>query len=244
MKVCFLIPFYNHPDAIEFVVNQLLSYDLNIIIVDDGSDSNSRKSLAPLLQSSKVMLVTRERNGGKGAAVITGMREALNHGYTHVFQVDADGQHDLTSIPNFLKQSLISPDNIISGIPIYDESVPKNRKIWRYATHFLVWIHTLSFEIQDSMCGFRIYPLDRTLAVIDSVRNFGQRMDFDIEIFVRANWADIHVTHLPVEVRYPLDGVSHFHLFKDNFLIINLHIKLFFGMLLRSPKLIFRSVLA
>ena len=35
MKICALIPFYNHPDAIGFVVDQLLTYDLNIIIVDD-----------------------------------------------------------------------------------------------------------------------------------------------------------------------------------------------------------------
>ena len=187
MKICILIPFYNHPDAIELVVNQLLSCDLNIIIIDDGSDSSSKKTLVRLLKSPKVTLVTREINGGKGAAVITGMREAFNQGYSHVLQVDADGQHDLTSIPNILELSLMLPDNIISGIPIYDESVPTNRKIWRYATHLLVWVHTLSFEIQDSMCGFRIYPLNRTLAVIDSVKYFGQRMDFDIEILVRAN---------------------------------------------------------
>ena len=242
MKICILIPFYNHPDAIELVVNQLLSCDLNIIIIDDGSDSSSKKTLVRLLKSPKVTLVTREINGGKGAAVITGMREAFNQGYSHVLQVDADGQHDLTSIPNILELSLMLPDNIISGIPIYDESVPTNRKIWRYATHLLVWVHTLSFEIQDSMCGFRIYPLNRTLAVIDSVKYFGQRMDFDIEILVRANWAGLHVAHIPVQVRYPIDGVSHFNLFKDNFLITNLHIRLFIGMLLNFLKLILRKV--
>ena len=242
MKICILIPFYNHPDAIELVVNQLLSCDLNIIIIDDGSDSSSKKTLVRLLKSPKVTLVTREINGGKGAAVITGMREAFNQGYSHVLQVDADGQHDLTSIPNILELSLMLPDNIISGIPIYDESVPTNRKIWRYATHLLVWVHTLSFEIQDSMCGFRIYPLNRTLAVIDSVKYFGQRMDFDIEILVRANWAVLHVAHIHVQVRYPIDGVSHFNLFKDNFLITNLHIRLFIGMLLNFLKLILRKV--
>ena len=244
MKLCILIPYYNHPDAIGAVVNQLLPYDTNILIIDDGSSAESKKVLTPLLQESRVLLVTRILNGGKGAAVITGMREALELGYTHALQVDADGQHDLTKIPALIELSEQYPGSIISGMPVYDESVPTSRKLWRYATHILVWIHTLSLEIKDSMCGFRIYPLQQTLGVIDAREQFGQRMDFDIEILVRAHWADLHTIQLPVGVRYPLDGVSHFQLFKDNFLITKLHIRLFFGMLVNSPKLMLRRVLA
>jgi glycosyltransferase involved in cell wall biosynthesis len=244
MKLCVVIPFYNHPDAIGSVVNQLLPYDLNIIIVDDGSDAQSKQSLLSLLQPPKVTLATRLLNGGKGAAVITGMREALKEGYTHVLQVDADGQHDLTKILDLIKLSEQYPKRIISGMPVYDKSVPTSRKLCRYATHILVWIHTLSLEIKDSMCGFRIYPLREALRVIDARDEFGQRMDFDIEILVRAYWADLHTIQLPVGVRYPLDGVSHFQLFNDNFLITKLHIRLFFGMLMNSPKLMLRRVLA
>ena len=242
MKVCALIPFYNHPEAISFVVDQLLAFDLNIIIVDDGSDDESKKTLAPLAKLPKVTLVTHEINGGKGAAVISGMREAMTQGFSHVLQVDADGQHDLSKLPDLLSLSKNFPDKIISGMPIYDGTVPSNRKLWRYATHILVWIHTLSLEIRDSMCGFRVYPLEKTLAVIDSVKVFGQRMDFDIEILVRSYWNELHIMQLPVRVRYPLDGVSHFQLINDNFLITKLHIRLFFGMLLISPKLLLRKV--
>lgn len=244
MNICALIPFYNHPEAIGHVVEQLSIYSLHIIIVDDGSDERSKSSLRALSDMPNVTLVTRRVNGGKGAAVITGMREALKMGYTHVLQVDADGQHDLEKIPELLRLSEQYPDRIISGMPVYDDSVPTNRKLWRYATHVLVWIHTLSFEIRDSMCGFRIYPLEKTLNVIDSRNEFGQRMDFDIEILVRSLWADLHVVQLPVGVRYPIDGVSHFQLFNDNFLITKLHIRLFFGMLLNSPKLLLRRAFA
>jgi len=244
MKVCALIPFYNHPEAIGFVVDQLSKFDLNTIIVDDGSNEESKKILSSLATLPKVTLVTREANGGKGAAVISGMREAMNKGYTHALQVDADGQHDLSRLPEILALSQKFPEKIISGMPVYDDTVPTNRKLWRYATHILVWIHTLSLEIRDSMCGFRVYPLKKTLAVIDTVKNFGQRMDFDIEILVRSHWHDLHIEQLPVGVRYPLDGISHFQLFNDNFLITKLHIRLFFGMLLISPKLLIRKVVA
>lgn len=244
MKLCVLIPYYNHPDAIGSVVNQLLPYQLNIILVDDGSGEQEKQSLLPLIQLPGVQLVTRTLNGGKGAAVISGMREALKQGYTHAFQVDADGQHDLTKIPELIKLSERNPEAIISGMPAYDETVPTNRKLWRYATHILVWIHTLSFEIKDSMCGFRIYPLRKTLEVIDSRDRFGQRMDFDIEILVRSQWAGLRVEQMPVGVRYPIDGVSHFQLFNDNFLITKMHFRLFFGMLINSPKLLFRKFVA
>lgn len=244
MKLCIVIPYYNHPDAIGAVVKQLLPYNFNIIIVDDGSSAESKKILFPLLESPQVSLVSRILNGGKGAAVMTGMREALNQGYTHALQVDADGQHDLSKIPELIKLSEENPEMIISGMPVYDDSVPTNRKLWRYATHILVWIHTLSFEIKDSMCGFRIYPLRNTLEVIDSREKFGQRMDFDIEVLVRALWADLHIKQLPVGVKYPIDGVSHFQLFNDNFLITKMHFKLFFGMLMNSPKLLYRKLVA
>jgi len=244
MKLCILIPYYNHPDAIGAVVDQLLPYEINILIIDDGSSAESKKILMPLLQDPRVSLVTRMLNGGKGAAVITGMREALKLGYTHALQVDADGQHDLTKIPELIKLSDQYPGRIISGMPVYDDSVPTSRKLWRYVTHILVWIHTLSLEIKDSMCGYRIYPLREVIGVIDDRDQFGQRMDFDIEILVRAYWADLHTIQMPVGVRYPLDGVSHFQLFKDNFLITKLHIRLFCGMLVNSPKLMLRRVLA
>ena len=158
--------------------------------------------------------------------------------------MDADGQHDLERIQELLRLSKNFPEKIISGKPEYDKTVPMNRKMWRYVTHVLVWIHTLSLEIKDSMCGFRVYPLESTLAVIDSVKNFGQRMDFDIELLVRSNWVGMHVLYLPVGVRYPIDGVSHFQLFNDNFLITKLHIRLFLGMIMNSPKLILRKFLA
>lgn len=244
MRVCALIPFYNHPDAIGLVVNQLLAYDLPIIIVDDGSSPESKASLIPLSRLPNVTLVTRSENGGKGAAVITGLREALDRGYTHALQVDADGQHDLSKLPELLSLSSHFPEKIISGMPVYDDSVPASRKFWRYATHILVWMHTLSLEIRDSMCGFRVYPVQKTLEVIDAQKKFGQRMDFDIEVLVRSNWAGLHVAQLPVGVKYPLDGVSHFQLFNDNFLITKLHIRLFFDMLLNAPRLLMRKVLA
>lgn len=130
---------------------------------------------------------------------------------------------------------------VICGYPRYDASVPKGRLYARYLTHVWVWINTLSLAIRDSMCGFRVYPLEPTLALLDRVR-LGRRMDFDTEILVRLHWQEQPMVWLPTRVHYPADGVSHFRLWLDNALISAMHARLFCGMLLRAPKLLARRL--
>jgi hypothetical protein len=157
-----------------------------------------------------------------------------------VLQVDADGQHEIGDIPRFLAQSAAHPDAVISGCPIYDRSVPALRLYARYLTHVWVWINTLSLDIRDSMCGFRVYPLAPVIALIKR-RRVGQRMNFDTEVIVRLFWAGVPVQNLATRVSYPLDGVSHFRAFRDNVLITRMHVSLFFGMLPRIPSLLGRK---
>jgi len=136
-----------------------------------------------------------------------------------------------------LEEARQHPDSLISGQPVYDDSVPKSRLYGRYVTHFWVWVETLSFSIRDSMCGFRVYPLKPCLALMAKHR-LGLRMDFDTEIMVRLYWQGTRSRFLPTRVTYPADGVSHFDAVKDNIKISWMHTRLFFGMLPRIPFLL------
>ncbi|WP_409522565.1 glycosyltransferase family 2 protein [Nitrincola sp. MINF-07-Sa-05] len=235
---CFLIPIYNHDDTITATVRTLSEYQLPVIIVDDGSDERTRQVLQQLQQDEPlVQLLTLDKNIGKGGAVMAGMRHAVEQGYTHALQVDADGQHDLADIPALWALSAANPEALISGLPLYDDSIPRSRLIGRYITHVWVWIETLSFSVKDSMCGFRVYPLANCIELIDTSR-LGKRMDFDTEIMVRLYWRDISVLFLPTRVIYPQGGRSHFKLLQDNWLISKMHTRLFFGMLWRLPGLL------
>jgi len=170
---------------------------------------------------------------------MTGLREASRLGFSHALQVDADGQHDLQDVRRFVECSRAHPDAVICGYPLYDDSVPKGRLYARYLTHVMVWINTLSLQIRDSMCGYRLYPLAPVLALIESAK-IGKRMDFDSDILVRLAWRGQPMQWLQTRVRYPLDGVSHFRMFHDNVLITSMHTRLLFGMLLRSPLILWR----
>ncbi|TSD79466.1 glycosyltransferase family 2 protein [Pseudomonas sp. KBS0710] len=236
---CALIPVYNHETAVPAVVHSLLNSGLPCLLVDDGSNPVCAAVLAQLATLDHVTLLTLPNNQGKGGAVMAGFREAARLGFTHALQVDADGQHDLREVDGFLDASRTHPNAVICGYPEYDDSVPKGRLYARYLTHVWVWINTLSLQIRDSMCGFRVYPLAPTLALMDSAY-IGTRMDFDSDILVRLAWRNQPMRWLPTQVHYPTDGVSHFRLFRDNVRISAMHTRLFFGMLVRAPMIVWR----
>ncbi|MCZ4337920.1 glycosyltransferase family 2 protein [Shewanella colwelliana] len=241
MQLALVIPNYNHQQAIKMTLAQLAPLNLTCYLVNDGSNDDTRHLLCELAkQYPWVKLIHHPFNRGKGAAVTSGLRAAFADGFSHALQVDADGQHDLNDIPAMIAEAQAHPKALISGLPQYDESVPKGRLYGRYITHFWVWIETLSFDIKDSMCGFRIYPLAATEQLFLS-QALGERMDFDIEILVKLFWQGVSVKHLPTRVIYPEDGTSHFQGVKDNVRISAMHTKLFFGMLRRLPQLLTRN---
>lgn len=242
-KTVAVIPVYNHPSTIAAMVAGVRQHGLACILVDDGSEPGCAAVLQNLAQqqADAVTLVVLPVNQGKGGAMMAGLREAARQGYSHALQIDADGQHDVRDIPRFLAETAKHPDAVIAGCPIYDASVPKSRLYARYATHVWVWINTLSLDIRDSMCGFRVYPLAPVVAVINGKR-LGKRMDFDCEVLVRLHWRGVVIVSLPTRVSYPQDGVSHFKVWLDNVLISRMHAQLFLGMLLRLPRLLWRKV--
>jgi glycosyltransferase involved in cell wall biosynthesis len=243
MKLCVVIPVYNHAGAVGGVVASVRAHGLPCLMVDDGSEPGCAARIRELAEAhpGDVRAIRLDVNQGKGGAMIAGFREAARLGYSHVLQIDADGQHDGNDLPRFVALAACHPDALICGCPVYDESVPKGRLYGRYLTHVWVWINTLSFAIHDSMCGFRVYPLTPTLDLIDQVA-IGRRMDFDVEIVVRLHWRGLSVVNQPTRVRYPADGISHFRVWRDNLMISRMHATLFFGMILRLPLLLWRKV--
>jgi predicted LPLAT superfamily acyltransferase len=240
MRICAVVPSYNHVAAIGAVIDRLRAADLPVFVIDDGSAPAAAEALAALHAPGSGVVVHRlAPNQGKGAAVMAGFALAVAAGFSHAVQVDADGQHDLDALPVLLRAARAQPDAFITGRPVFDNSIPRGRRIGRWITHVWVWIETLSFQVRDSMCGFRIYPLEATAAVLRGVRS-GQRMDFDPEIVVRLVWAGIPVIAMPVRVIYPPDNPSNFDPWRDNLRISWMHTRLVALMLPRLPFLLAR----
>ncbi len=234
--LCAVIPTHNHHTALPAIVETLHQQGLALFIVDDGSAPTTARAVQALHDPQRAIYVHRlNRNGGKGLAVMIGLSLAQQAGFTHALQVDADGQHDLGQIPTLIDTAQRNPGALITGLPIYDDTIPLGRKIGRWITHFWVWIETLSLAIRDSMCGFRVYPIGASLAVWRQ-EGGGQRMDFDSEIMVRLFWRGTPVLHVPTKVTYPAGNSSNFRMGMDNLRISWMHTRLVTGMLWRLPR--------
>jgi glycosyltransferase involved in cell wall biosynthesis len=237
-----VIPIYNHKDTITQVVDSLEDLELPCFIVDDGSDSSTKQVLSKInLEKQQVEVITRSVNGGKGAAVTTGLLAAFEKGFTHALQVDADGQHQISDAQVFLERSSSQPDALVLGRPIFADNAPKSRVYGRRVTHFFVWLETLSLEIKDTLCGFRVYPLSAFKVIANKTR-LRERMDFDPEIAVRMHWAGVPVLNINTPVKYDQKGLSHFDFKWDNLRMILLHTQLLLEMVVRLPSILFRRL--
>jgi glycosyltransferase involved in cell wall biosynthesis len=243
MNTCIIIPVYNHEEAILNVVEKLKVFAIPCFLINDGSSIRCTQVLEDCAkrESNWLALITRPENGGKGAAVIEGFKAAHEMGFTHAIQIDADGQHNIDDLPRFIEAGQQHPDGLILGQPLFDTSAPKSRLYGRRVANFWVCINTLSFAITDGMCGFRLYPMAAVNQLI-STAQIGRGMDFDIDIAVRLYWQGVETINIPTAVSYPYDGVSHFRLWHDNFIISKAHASLFFGMLFRIPQLLLRNL--
>lgn len=241
---CIIVPHYEHLDELEAFLPSLLAAGLPVLVVDDGSSAATRERLRTLAREhGTVKVVERERNGGKGAAMVTGIRAGLALGFSHGIGVDADGQHDAADVGRLMSVAKEHPDSIVSGLPRFGPDIPRSRLYGRMITNGLVRLETGSRQIRDAMCGLRCYPLARIAAVCRGYR-VRYRMDFDPEILVRAAWQGVPVRHVETRVRYPEGGVSHFRLFRDNVAMTLMHVRLLTGALIRWPRRLTQRLLS
>lgn len=240
IKPCFVLPVYNHPHYLHDLIAFLTDFNLPIVLVDDGSDEQCKQVISTL-SSSQLTVLQHEKNQGKGQAVMTGLHYADQQGFSHALQIDVDGQHTWQDVGKFLKIAEQYPHKMIIGKPIYGSDVPKKRLYGRYATHIWVWINSLSFQIHDSMCGFRVYPLAETVQILKRHR-LRKRMGFDSEILVYLSWSGVSFVNVPTPVIYPEHGISHFRMWDDNLELSKMHASLFFGMLWRLPQLLWQKL--
>ncbi len=246
-KPAILIPVYNHGKACAQVVDGLETFckgnGITIILVDDGNADETKKYLSEITEKHGefVKLIANDKNYGKGVAFRNGMMKAEELGFTHVLQLDADGQHDSSRCAFFFEKSRENPEKLICGYPEFDESAPEHRKGGHRFANGWCAIVTWSNGIVDSLCGFRIYPVKATC---DFLRkgHIDSRMGFDIDILIKLIWKGVKYEFYPVKVTYPTDGVSNFHPFRDNVRISWVFTKFFVGMIFRSPILLWRKI--
>jgi glycosyltransferase involved in cell wall biosynthesis len=235
-----LVPSYNPGPKVFATVRDALRQWAPVWVVIDGSTDESAQGLSAMADSDAGLRVfVLPRNGGKGAAVLFGLRQAQAAGFTHVLTMDSDGQHPAERIRAFMQASIVRPDAMVLGRPVFDASAPALRVKGRQISNWWANLETLWAGIDDSLYGFRVYPIDPLIAIMRR-QLWMRRFDFDVEAVVRLCWRGTPPINLPAPVRYfrPEEGgVSHFNYWRDNILLTWMHFRLFWGFILRLPML-------
>ena len=207
-KVCIIIPTYNNHKTLQRVIDSVLVYSTNIIIVNDGSTDETVQILE---NYSQLIQIHFPKNCGKGMALRKGFKEAIRLGYDYAITIDSDGQHFASDIPFFISQiDEETPTLLIGSRNMMQEGVPKKSSFGNKFSNFWFWFET-GIRLEDTQSGFRLYPLKYI-----PKNYFTNKFEFEIEIIVRSAWKGIAVKNIPIKVLYdPAERVSHFRPFKD-----------------------------
>ncbi len=232
-----LIPSYDSGPALRPTVEAALARWSPVWVVIDGSRDGSSRLLDPLLDPASptfapgLRRIELPENRGKGAALLAGLIEARQAGFTHALTMDADGQHPAELIPAFMQRSQAAPDAMVLGRPVFDASAPLVRVRGRRISNTLADVETFRVGIGDSLFGFRVYPIAPLVQLMLGTR-WMRRFDFDVEAVVRLAWLGVRPIVVDAPVRYlsaAEGGVSHFHYVRDNLLLSGMHARLMAG---------------
>ena len=209
-KICVLIPTYNNGGTLAQVINDVLAYTGQIIIINDGSSDGTADILSDFQQ---LHVINNAVNKGKGYAIRKGIAEAAKLGYAYAITIDSDGQHFAHDLPAFAAHTIQTPTALLIGARnMGHENVPAKSSFGNRFSNFWYWVET-GIKLPDTQSGYRLYPLQKLAAMTFYTRKY----EFEIEVIVRAAWAGVPVVSIPVSVYYPPPGqrISHFRPFKD-----------------------------
>ncbi|MBK1895074.1 DUF2062 domain-containing protein [Chryseobacterium paridis] len=208
-KICVLIPTYNNEKTLNRVIDGVLEYTQNIVVVNDGSTDSTTQILNSYPQIS---IITLPENKGKGNGLKIGFRKAKELGYHYAITIDSDGQHYPNDIPVFVDALLQEKEDVllIGNRNMSQDGIPKKSSFGNRFSNFWFWFET-GIKLEDTQSGYRLYPLLRI-----PKKYFTPKFEFEIEIIVRSAWKHIPVKNVPIKVLYdPAERVSHFRPFKD-----------------------------
>ncbi|TCN61139.1 DUF2062 domain-containing protein [Flavobacterium circumlabens] len=208
INFCVIVPTYNNHKTLKKVLDSILDFTPNVIIVNDGSTDETSEILK---QYTQLTQIHHTKNSGKGMALRNGFKKAIEMNFEYAITIDSDGQHFASDIPNFIVEIQNQPNSLLIGSRnMTQENVPKKSSFGNKFSNFWFWFET-GIKLEDTQSGFRLYPLQ-----LIPKKYYTNKFEFEIEVIVRSAWKGIVVKNIPIQILYdPAERVSHFRPFKD-----------------------------
>jgi len=226
---CVVVPALDAAPTVGEVVRALRQgLDLPVVVVDDGSSDGT----GDVARAQGAQVVRHARNLGKGAAIRTGLREALRREHGVALVVDADGQHPVASARAVLEGS-DDPAALVLGVrDLVRDGAPRANRFGNGVSNF--FLSTFARRpLHDTQCGLRRYPVAATLDLGSRSSGFA----FEAEVILRALAAGMLVIEVPIDVVYPAGSrsLSHFRVVTDPARIVGTVVATVVDLRLRGP---------
>jgi glycosyltransferase involved in cell wall biosynthesis len=203
-KTLVIIPAYNASLTMWELIRRVSKFinKEDIVVVDDGSIDQTFETA----QRAGAVVLNHETNKGKGEALKTGFEYALKKHYDALFTIDADLQHDPSSIPDFLQKTseirTKGRNKNFDGILIGTRDIRlKKMPLARWVTNNLTSaiLSVLSGQrIRDSQSGYRLISTQ----TLKKIKLKAKKYDLESEILVKAGRAGFKIDAVPIRTIY------------------------------------------
>jgi len=191
------VPAYDCAATVGAVIRGVRAAGLEVVCVDDGS----RDDTARLAEEAGAVVLRHPTNLGKGEALCTAFKFALDHPATGVLTLDADAQHDPADIPALVAEHRAHPGALVLGTR--DMSVvPGMRRFGNDVANF--WINLFmgrrapGDRVADTQTGFRVYPEE----LLRRARVTTQRFETETELLLWAAKLGVDIRAVPIRTIY------------------------------------------
>ena len=196
--VCVIIPAYNAESSVGDVIEGTKKYLPRVIVVNDGSTDRTED----VARRRAAEIVSLPSNRGKGFALRQGFGRALSNGCKAILTLDADGQHDPADIPHFLNAHEKDTEAILIGTRMAQADRFPTQRYYSNRTAAYFISKALGQYLEDTQCGFRLYPAETLRAIPLTTSHF----QTETEVLLRAVRRGIRLSSVPVKNIYHLNG--------------------------------------
>src|SRR5262245_40020584 len=188
-----LLPAFQAEATVAAVVRGVRGNVARVLVVDDGSTDRTGAEAA----AAGAEILRRAENGGKGAAIRSGLAHLLASDATHVAFVDADGQHDPEDLPRLLDTARAGAELVIGSRMQDPDAIPA----YRHRTNEIgsrILTRMTGLEIEDAQSGYRVV----SASLLRRLRLNARGYSIETEILLKAARHLDHFTHVPVRAIY------------------------------------------
>lgn len=220
MKICVLIPSYNCGRTIGSILRDLRSKGLDVVVVDDGSTDDTGR----IAKSNGALVLSHNKNMGKGASMREGFKYILKSDYEAVLVMDGDNQHSVEDVDGFMNKARETGADIVIGNRMNDASDMPPVRLWTNRFMSALISRIIGIRVPDSQCGFRM--LSRR--VLEQIDLESSNYDIESEIIMKASREGFKIESAPIRTVYA-DEKSSINPVVDGFRFIALLFRVFFG---------------